>query len=144
MIGVKVLLVDEEQSHARELGTGLSQRNVHLSIVATPEDALAQLDREPFIDVALLALQKPGHQCIETLRRIKQNHPLVEVIILTGEDTVHTAIEGMKKGAFDLVTQPWDMDELVLKIDTAKQKKRNHQEKILRAANRELLKRRGS
>ena len=144
MPGAKLLLIDEEEAQARELGISLSRRNVNVSIACSADAALAQLDREPFIDVTLLALKAAGTGGIETLRRIKQKHPLVEVIVLTGENTVHTAIEGMKQGAFDYAIQPLDMDELILKISTAKQKKRAHQEKILRAARKELLRRRGS
>jgi DNA-binding NtrC family response regulator len=142
MPGAKLLLVDEEDARAQGLAKNLSQRNVSVSVAATADEALAQLDREPFIDVTLLALKASEGAGMETLRRIKQNHPLVEVIVLTGVDGVHAAIEGMKLGAFDYAVQPCDMEELISKIEAAKQKKRAHQEEILRAARQELLRRR--
>lgn len=144
MTGAKLLLIDDEEAQVRELSADLSERSMNVSIVATADDALAQLDREPFIDVTLLAMKPSGTQGIETLRRIKQRHPLVEVIVLTGEDHVHTAIEAMKQGAFDYAARPWDMEAMLLKIASAKEKKRAHQEKILIATREELLRRRRS
>jgi DNA-binding NtrC family response regulator len=80
---------------------------------------------------------------IATLREIRNNHPTAEVIMLTGHATVESAIEGMKLGAFDYLMKPCDMDELVAKVEEAKNKKRAHQEKIIEAAGKELRGRRG-
>lgn len=144
MSGAKLLLVDDEKAQAQELEQELSRRNMAVSVAATADEALAQLDREPFIDVTLLAMKTAGTLGIETLRRIKQQHPLVEIIVLSPEGAVHTAIEGMKQGAFDYAVQPCDLDDLMAKIASAKHKKRAHQDKILRAARKELMRRRGA
>ena len=50
----------------------------------------------------------PGMDGLETLARIKEEHPLLEVIMLTGHATVESAIEGMKNGAFDYLMKPCD------------------------------------
>ncbi len=75
----------------------------------------------------------PGMDGLETLARIKEEHPLLEVIMLTGHATVESAIEGMKKGAFDYLMKPCDLDLLLEKLNEATDKKREHEEKILEA-----------
>ena len=60
-------------------------------------------------------------------------YPLLEVIMLTGHATVESAIEGMKKGAFDYLMKPCELDALLEKLNEATNKKRAHEEKILEA-----------
>jgi DNA-binding NtrC family response regulator len=79
---------------------------------------------------------------IETLKEIKKQYPLVEVIMLTGHATVETAIEGMKLGAFDYLMKPSDIDLLVAKAKDAAAKKREHEIKIQEARIREITERR--
>ena len=59
--------------------------------------------------------------------------------MLTGHATVETAIEGMKLGAFDYLMKPCDIEKLVLKVEEATQKKRDHLEKIREAQVKETL-----
>jgi DNA-binding NtrC family response regulator len=77
------------------------------------------------------------------LREIKREHPLVEVIMLTGHATVETAIEGMKLGAFDYLMKPCEVEQLVAKVQEAKAKKSQHERKIMEARIREITSRRG-
>jgi DNA-binding NtrC family response regulator len=92
--------------------------------------------------VVILDVKMPGMDGIETLREIKRNHPLVEVIMLTGHATVETAIEGMKLGAFDYLMKPCDIDLLVAKVSEAAARKRKQEEKILEARIKEITLRR--
>jgi DNA-binding NtrC family response regulator len=80
----------------------------------------------------------PGMDGIETLKEIKRQFPLVEVIMLTGHATVESAIEGMKLGAFDYLMKPSDIDLLVEKVTEAAAKKRRHEEKIIEAQMRDI------
>jgi DNA-binding NtrC family response regulator len=75
----------------------------------------------------------PGMDGLETLAKIKEQDPLIEVVMLTGHATVESAIDGMKKGAFDYLMKPCDVDVLLDKINQATAKKREHEEKILEA-----------
>ena len=80
------------------------------------------LAEDTSIEVALLDVKMPEMDGIETLKRIKAIHPLVEVIMLTGHATFETAIEGMKLGAFDYLMKPCEIDDLITKLEAAKKK----------------------
>jgi len=65
----------------------------------------------------------PRMDGLETLRQMKQLNPLIEVIMLTGHASVESGIEGMRLGAFDYLMKPCDINDLVLKIGDAYQRK---------------------
>jgi DNA-binding NtrC family response regulator len=65
----------------------------------------------------------PGMSGLETLRRVKKEYPLTEVIMLTGHASMEVAIEGMDVGAFDYLMKPIDIDELLYKIQDAYKRK---------------------
>jgi len=105
------------------------------------QEALDVLAENTLIDVAVLDVKMPGMDGIETLKAIKKDYPLVEVIMLTGHATVESAIDGMKMGAFDYLMKPCDIDQLITKINEAKTKKLKHEEKIIDAQMREITSR---
>jgi FixJ family two-component response regulator len=77
------------------------------------------------------------------LREIKHDTPLVEVIMLTGNATVQTAIEGLKVGAFDFLMKPTDARDLVEKIALAYKRKVEQEERIRQAQIQNIINRRG-
>ncbi|MDY6951268.1 MAG: response regulator, partial [Thermodesulfobacteriota bacterium] len=81
-------------------------------------------------DVVILDVAMPGMDGIATLREIKKLKPLTEVLMLTGNATVETAVEGMKLGALDYVLKPCEIDELVAKIDRGYGRKAEQEERI--------------
>jgi YesN/AraC family two-component response regulator len=101
------------------------------------------LERKP-IDVVILDIKMPGMDGIQVLRKIKVDHPLVEVILLTGHGTTETAIQGMKLGAFDYLLKPADFEDLKEKLAGAKKKKEEQDERIRKAEARQLLRRGGN
>lgn len=138
-----VLLVDDEVPFVETMTKRLSKRDlVVLSAFSGPE-ALEKLSQEKNVDVVILDVKMPIMDGIQTLRQIKQLHPLVEVIMLTGHGTIDTAIEGMKLGAFDYLLKPTNIDHLMTKVQEAKTKKRAHEEKILQARVQGIALRRG-
>jgi DNA-binding NtrC family response regulator len=70
-----------------------------LTAYSGPE-GLKKLEENPDLDAVLLDMRMPVMDGIEALKRIKAEHPIVEVIMLTGFGTVETAVERMKLGAF--------------------------------------------
>ena len=79
---------------------------------------------------------------INKIETLKKKHPLVEVIMLTGHQTVHSAIEAMKSGAFDYLTKPCDLDDLIYKATQAVARKKERETKILDIRNKPYISKR--
>ncbi len=128
----RVLLVDDEKEFVESLSERLTLRDYDVGISTSGEDALEKVKGYNY-DVVILDVLMPGLSGIETLREIKKVKPLTEVIMLTGNATVETGIEGMKLGALDYLMKPCNTEELVDKIDMAQQRKYEHEERIREA-----------
>ena len=135
---VSVLVVDDEEAFVEMLVNSLKQIETNASAVYSGQACLEQLG-EDNIDVVILDIKMPGMDGIETLMEIKKRFPLVEVIMLTGHGTIETAVKGMKLGAFDYMLKPADFDELVDKVNAARQRKDEQEERIRKAESRLLL-----
>jgi DNA-binding NtrC family response regulator len=124
-----VLLVDDETAFIEPLVKRLNKRGLTTAGCHSGEEALRHL-ASGTVDVVVLDVKMPGLGGIETLREIKREHPLVEVIMLTGHASVEAAIEGMELGAFDYLMKPTDLEDLLFKIQDAHQKKAIQEAKI--------------
>ena len=129
----KILLVDDEAAFVDAMVKRLSKRDFELLTAYSGQEALDVLKRDDDVDVVILDVKMPGLDGIETLKKIKSKHPLVEVIMLTAHATVESAIEGMKLGAFDYLMKPAEIDELVDKVKKAQEIK-SYKEKIIAEA----------
>ncbi len=107
----KILLVDDEKEFVHTLSERLHTRSLESSIAYDGEQALEMLDVE-VPDVIVLDLRMPGIDGIETLRRVKERHPQVEVIILTGHGSEHEQNMAEELGAFAYLQKPVDINEL--------------------------------
>jgi signal transduction histidine kinase len=114
----RVLLVDDEVDFLSSLAQRLELRGLPVLTAASGLEALEILDREP-VDVVVLDVRMPGMDGIETLRRIKDRHPQVQVVMLTGHADLESSIEGMRFGFFDYLTKPVKLAQLMEKIDEA-------------------------
>ncbi|WDP88569.1 MAG: response regulator [Desulfobacter sp.] len=135
---MKVLFVDDEKAFLDTLTKRLEKRGMEPAAVYGGSEALAFLAGHGKTDVVVLDVKMPGMDGIETLKAIRAEFPLVEVVMLTGHATVDSAIEGMKLGAFDYLMKPCNLDELVEKLEAAAVKKQAHEEKIMEARFREI------
>ncbi|MGD9244859.1 MAG: response regulator, partial [Desulfobacterales bacterium] len=109
---VKVLLVDDEKDFVETLAQRLEVRDFDVKTALDGDEALG-LIREFEFDVVVLDVLMPGKDGIQTLREIKDLKPLITVIMLTGNATVDTAIEGMRLGAYDYLMKPTETEVLV-------------------------------
>jgi DNA-binding NtrC family response regulator len=125
----RVLIVDDEEDFTDTLTKRLRMRQIQVSGVYSGSAALDIMDRNP-VDVVVLDVRMPSMDGIEVLREIKQRHPLIEVIMLTGHANVEVAIEGMRLGAFDYLLKPIEIDQLLYKMQDAYQKKSIQDQKI--------------
>ncbi len=136
-------MIDDEVGFVTALQKRLSFGRVQVVTAHGGEEGLEKLSSEPNIDVDPLDVKMPGTDGIATLREIKMSQPTVEVIMLTGHTTVESAIDGMKLGAYDYLMKPCELEDLMVKLEEAKSKKRTHRVKIMEATGKELQRRRG-
>jgi len=116
--GWVVLVADDEPAVCglcREVAESLG-----LSVLDAPstEDALEKLDRQR-VDLVLADLRMPSAGGMALLERVKQAHPQVEVILMTGYGSVETAVEAIKRGAYDYLAKPFHVDDLRAKLQHA-------------------------
>ncbi|MGH7787814.1 MAG: sigma-54-dependent transcriptional regulator [Candidatus Binatia bacterium] len=115
----RVLVVDDETSVRESLRLILKERAA-VTLAPNGEAALAAVAAQAF-DVILLDLLMPGLDGLEVLERVRALTQTPQVIMLTATKTVKSAVQAMKLGAFDYVTKPFDIDELIILVDRAAQ-----------------------
>ena len=116
-----ILLVDDEESFRLPLSKRLAKRGFVVEQAADGKQCLALLG-DKRIDVVVLDVKMPGMSGIDVLQSIKNKYPGLEVILLTGHATTASGVEGIKSGAFDYLTKPIELDQLVNKITQAHEK----------------------
>ncbi len=127
-----VLIIDDEERFLKTTRALLEKEGYQVQTAAEGRQGLDILKAKR-IDVVVLDVKMPGMDGIEVLRRIKSDHPLVEVLMLTGHATMESAIDGLKLGAFDYLTKPCDIPVLKKKIMDAYDKRAAMLEKIQKA-----------
>lgn len=118
MKNIRILLVDDEEGFSSVLAKRLSRRFVAVETAASGEEALYLLDTELF-QVVVLDMKMPGMDGLQVLRSIKNRHPRVEVILLTGNADMDCALEAMTGGAFDFLLKPANTEILMHRINDA-------------------------
>ena len=141
-IPIDILIVDDEKDFVEMLSLRLEKAGHRVRAAFDGEAGLAALD-EAECDVVILDIRMPGEDGITILKQIRERHPIVEVIMLTGHGTVDTAVEGLKSGAFDYVQKPAKFDEMLEKLEAARDRKMEHEERIRRAEARALMRQSG-
>jgi CheY-like chemotaxis protein len=117
----KLLLVDDEREFVQTLSERLLMRDVGSAVAYDGETALSMIDEEE-PEVMILDLKMPGIDGIEVLRKVKQNRPEIEVIILTGHGSEEDRKVCMELGAFAYLQKPVDIDVLSETLKKAKEK----------------------
>jgi len=138
MAMTNILLTDDEVAFVETMSKRLTKKGFNVITAFSGDEALKVIASNKMIDVVILDVKMPGKDGLETLKEIKSKFPLVEVIMLTGHATVESAIDGMKLGAYDYLMKPYELEQLLIKIEKAKDKKKNHEEKIREASVKEL------
>jgi DNA-binding NtrC family response regulator len=128
---VDLLLVDDD-SDFREIAARHFVRNGYqVQQAEDGEAALGLADRRQF-DVAVLDMRMPGMSGIDLIDKLRTSNPECEIIMLTGEGTIETAVQAMKMGAFDYVTKPFPLAKLEGLVQKA------YERRILSKQNRQL------
>ena len=118
MLGSKILLVDDELVFTTNMSKLLESRGYRVTAVNSGDSAIRALEEENF-DVVVLDLKMPGLDGIATLEEIKKLGLFTETLILTGHGSIDTAMQALRLGAYDYLTKPCEIDELVTKIEGA-------------------------
>ncbi|MBW1803249.1 MAG: response regulator [Deltaproteobacteria bacterium] len=134
-----VMLVDDEVAFLETMTKRLDKRDIRVITATSGKEALETLSGNRNLDVVILDVKMPGLDGIETLKEMKKDYPLTEVIMLTGHGTIESAVEGMKLGAFDYLMKPCGIEDLLEKVTLAAKKRRDHLEKIKEAKVKEAL-----
>jgi len=132
MEAMKIMLVDDEERFLSTTQKLLTKKGIDVVTAASGAEALETLNHK-YIHVVILDVKMPGMDGNETLKKIKRQFPLVEVIMLTGHATVESAIDGLKSGATDYLMKPTEIDDLIAKAREAFRKRLALEEKILMA-----------
>ena len=139
MEAMKIMLVDDEERFLSTTQKLLTKKGIDVVTATSGAEALEILQHK-HIHVVILDVKMPGMDGNETLKEIKRQFPLVEVIMLTGHATVESAIDGLKSGATDYMMKPTDIEELIKKASEAFNKRQHLEEKILMAQSRKYMK----
>jgi len=115
---IRVLLVDDEIGFADILAKRLGKRGMAVIPVYTGTEAIQTIRKNDF-DVAVLDLKMEDMDGIDVLKIFKKAYPEMEVIMLTGHGSEKAAREGIEYGAFDYLTKPCELEDLVKKIRQA-------------------------
>jgi DNA-binding NtrC family response regulator len=120
--GPKVLIVDDEERFRTTLRKLLAAAGLEATAAGSGKDALQELEESDY-DVILLDVKMPDMSGIEALAKIKKAAPNIEVIMLTGHACLDLAVEIMKLGGYEYLLKPCPLDDLMVKIDSAYERK---------------------
>lgn len=123
----KILIVDDEEIVIRSCRRILGDSMYVLDSTHDGQDALRKVDETEY-DLIVLDIMMPGIDGLEVLQQVKERHPDVDVIMMTGLSEIQTAVKAMKLGAFDYLSKPFDPDELKHVVDRALERRQLQQE----------------
>ena len=126
-MSARILIVDDEEIVIRSCLRILAGDEFQVESVQDGREALKKIEENPY-DVVILDIMMPNIDGLEVLRRVKETHPNVDVIMITGLSQVDTAVQAMKLGAFDYISKPFEPDELKLVVYRALERRRLLQE----------------
>jgi DNA-binding NtrC family response regulator len=128
-MSARILIVDDEEIVIKSCLRILDDADYQVEAARDGREALRKVEENPH-DVLVLDIMMPGMDGLEVLRRVKEAHPGVEVVMVTGLSEIGTAVQAMKLGAFDYVSKPFEPDELKLIVQRALERRRLLQENL--------------
>ncbi|VAX35401.1 Response regulator of zinc sigma-54-dependent two-component system [hydrothermal vent metagenome] len=118
----KILVVDDEPLIRESLYEILRIEGYHVQMAASGEDAYTLIEKDCF-DIVVTDLKLPIMTGLDLLIKTKKSHPNIEFILITGYGSIETAVEAMRKNAFDYITKPINDDEIKIIIQKILEKK---------------------
>jgi DNA-binding NtrC family response regulator len=119
----QLLLVDDENPLRAVLAERLAERGFEVSQAASGEQALELLEQFAF-DLLVTDLRLPGLDGVDLIKAARERYPSIEAIVITGEGTIRSAVDALKRGASDFVEKPINFDRLVHALENALEQRR--------------------
>lgn len=120
-----ILIVDDNKTIRLSLSVLLKHAGYESEAVASPDEALVSARTRPDLQLAVIDMNfsdtTSGEEGLELLQRLKVLRPEVPVILITGWGSIPLAVEGMRLGAFDFITKPWQNRMFLSRVETALQ-----------------------
>ena len=116
-----ILVIDDEKSIRNTLKEILEYEDFKVDLAAEGPEALEMLEKKDY-DVVLCDIKMPKMDGIEVLEKIHANSHTAQVIMISGHGNIDTAVDAIKKGAFDFIEKPLDLNRLMITIRNAMDK----------------------
>lgn len=119
----KILVADDEESMRWVLSKALKRKGFSVDLAKDGDEALRMIQSSPY-DMAILDIKMPGLSGLDLLDQIRELKKELLVVIMTAEASMKNAVEAMKRGAYDYITKPFDLDvidAIIEKIDKARE-----------------------
>lgn len=115
---LRVLVADDEESMRFFVRRALERDGYAVEAFDSGDRAARAFEARPF-DVAVVDLKMPGVDGLQVLERLRAADPEAVVLLMTGHATIRSAVDAMRGGAFDYITKPFEVDELLLGVERA-------------------------
>jgi len=125
----RILVVDDEEIVIRSCQRILADGDFQVDAAHNGLEALKKINEVDY-DMLILDIKMPKMNGIEVLQRVKEAHPDIDVIMITGLNEIETAVQAMKLGAFDYLPKPFDPEELEIVVARAFERRRLLQENL--------------
>ena len=126
-MSLRILIAEDEQITLKHLVQTLEQEGHRVCGVRDGMAAWERIRKDPF-DLVITDIKMPKLDGVSLLEKIKETWPRTEVIVVTGFGSIDSAVISIKKGAYDYITKPFNLDEIVLKVRRIHEKKRLEKE----------------
>jgi DNA-binding NtrC family response regulator len=138
----RVLLVDDETDFVEALAERLEARGYRADTAPTGLSAIVKAEETRY-DAIVLDMAMPGMDGIETLERLLELNPDLQVILLTGRATLEQAATAIKLGALDLLEKPAEIEILVRKIEAAAERRGSLEDRRVQKRVADIIRKKG-
>jgi DNA-binding NtrC family response regulator len=118
LMGARILIVDDEEIVIKTCLRILGGSDYYVEVAHDGREALHKIQENPY-DVMILDVVMPNMGGLEVLRQVKETHPDMDVIMVTGLSQVDTVVQARKLGARDFISKPFEPNELKLVVQRA-------------------------
>ena len=125
-----ILIVEDKESFGKMLTASLEDAGISVSLAKDGRQAMRLFKKEKF-EIGIIDLRLPDIDGIDLLRELKKSDTDTKFLIMTAFGTIERAVEAMKLGAYDFLTKPFDVEQLIVLIQRILQEQRRYYENIL-------------